>query len=313
MSVPKIALLFHPRIPLFHFSVPHMVFGDLIPGQKLFELYVLHTASLDAAAVTVPTDGGLERLPEMDMLIVAGWHDVTQPPDTAFQAALCAAYARGATLVGLCYGAYALAYCGLLDGKRAATHWLGEQDFSRRFPRVALDSNALYVDEGRIITSAGTAASLDCCLHIVRKYHGSRIANKIARIMVVPPHREGGQAQYIEAPMPIDRKNNDISALLDQIRQNPQQVYRIDNIAAQLAMSRRSFTRHFHKATGTSFSQWLILERLAHSLELLENSSLPIEHIAEQSGFGSAAAFRAHFQQRYGISPKQWRKQFQAA
>lgn len=309
MSLPKIALLFHPKIKLFHFSVPQMVFGDLLP-EPLFELFILHTEQAENAPISMPTDGGLERLGEMDMVIVAGWHDVNEPPSIDLQTALLDSYQRGATLVGLCYGAYVLAYCGLLDGKRAATHWAGEQDFLARFPKVMLDSNALYVDEDRLITSAGTSASLDCCLYIVRKFYGSRIANKIARLMVAPPQREGGQAQFIETPIVASTKDKQINRLLDEIRQNLAADYHIDKLAEKLAMSRRTFTRHFQKATGTSFTQWLITERLQTSLLLLESSTMSIEQIAESSGFQSAVSFREHFKAKYHVSPNQWRKVF---
>lgn len=313
MALPKIALLFHPQIKLFHFSVPQMVFSDLLPDTKLFELFVLQTENLDHAPIRLHTDGGLDRLAEMDMVIVAGWHDIDEAPKAELKTALTQAYERGATLVGLCYGAYVLAYCGLLDGKRATTHWAGEKDFSERFPKVLLDSNALYIDDERLITSAGTASSLDCCLYIVRKFYGSRIANKIARLLVVPPHREGGQAQFIDTPMAISHQDNAISRLLSVIVADVAKDYRIDDLAKQLAMSRRTFTRHFQKTTGSSFGQWLTIQRLAKSLELLENTTLPIEQIAEQVGFHNIVSFRTHFRERYGVSPSGWRRQFQVA
>ncbi|PJG82487.1 GlxA family transcriptional regulator [Caviibacterium pharyngocola] len=306
----KIGLLFHPDVKLFQFSVPHMIFSDLLPDQKLFDLFVLNIEPHRTGSVFLHFDGGLERAEEMDVLIVAGWHDVDEPPSAELQRVLQKAYAQNKILVGLCYGTYALAYSGVLDGKKAATHWAGEQDFISRFPQVKLDSNALYVDDGNIITSAGTAASLDCCLYIVRKFYGSRTANQIARIMVVPPHREGGQAQFIDTPVPTKTNDRNINQLLAKIRENSTACYRIDELAEQLAMSRRTFTRHFQKATGTSFTQWLIAERLQKSLDLLESSALSIEQIAEQIGFQSAVSFREHFKEKYQVSPNQWRKTF---
>ncbi|HBO39262.1 MAG TPA: AraC family transcriptional regulator, partial [Pasteurellaceae bacterium] len=191
-------------------------------------------------------------------------------------------------------------------------HWFGEQDFSRRFPLIRLDTNALYVEDQQIITSAGTTAALDCCLYIVRKFYGVKIANKVARIMVAPPHREGGQAQFIERSVQQTDHNNRLSALLEKLRQNPANTYSIDDLAAQAHISRRTFTRHFQKTTGTSFTQWLINERLQISLELLESSRLSIEKIAEQTGFQSAVNFRQHFKQRFKVSPNDWRKTFSA-
>ncbi|PJG84792.1 GlxA family transcriptional regulator [Conservatibacter flavescens] len=309
MSI-KIGLLFHPEVKLFHFSVPHLIFSDLLPEQKLFELFVLNTEPHRTGSLSLAFDGGLERALEMDILIVAGWHDIHEPPSDELQQALQTAYSRGKILVGLCYGTYALAYSGVLNGKKAATHWAGESDFARRFPQVKLDNNALYVDDENIITSAGTAASLDCCLYIVRKFYGSQIANKIARIMVVPPHREGSQAQFIDTPVPTKTSDRNINQLLAKIRENPTACYRIDDLAEQLAMSRRTFTRHFQKATGTSLTQWLIAERLQKSLTLLESTHLSIEQIAAEIGFQSAVSFREHFKAKYQVSPNQWRKTF---
>lgn len=309
-NCPKIGLFDFgglSKVNLFQFAVPQMVFGDLY-AEKWFELFILNASSDQSS--TLPCDGDLSLAEQMDMLIVAGWHDINEPPTPEVQHALRQAYTRGAMVVGLCYGTYALAYSGLLDGKKAATHWFAESDFSLRFPSIQLDTNALYVDENRLITSAGTAASLDCCLYIVRKFHGSRVANKIARMMVVPPHREGGQAQFIDQPLPIVSKDQQINQLLAKIQQNPTACYRIDELAEQLAMSRRTFTRHFQKATGTSLTQWIIHLRLQNSLTLLENTSLSIEQISERAGFQNTVSFRQHFKTRYQITPNDWRRAF---
>lgn len=295
------------QINLFQFAVPQLVFGDHY-AEKWFKLSILNATPEQPTAI--PCDGELALAEQMDMLIVAGWHDIAEPPSMAVQNALRNAYQRGATLVGLCYGTYALAYAGVLNGKKAATHWFAESDFSQRFPQVQLDTNALYVDDDRLITSAGTAASLDCCLYIVRKFYGSNVANKIARMMVVPPHREGGQAQFIDHPLPTASKDQQINQLLAKIQQNPTACYSIDELAEQLAMSRRTFTRHFQKATGTSLTQWIIQLRLQNSLLLLENTSLSIEQISEQVGFQTATSFRQHFKARYHVSPNDWRKTF---
>ncbi|WP_373741375.1 GlxA family transcriptional regulator [Neisseria sp.] len=306
---PKIGLLFLPQVKLFHFSVPQMVFGDMLP-EKLFDLYILNAEPDRPSEILLPCDGGLELTSQMDILVVAGWHDITEPPSEPLLKALIQAYQNGATLVGLCYGTYALAYSGLLDGRKAATHWAGEDDFVRRFPQVQLDTNALYVDDHRLITSAGTAAGLDCCLYIVRKFYGSRIANKIARLMVVPPHREGGQAQFIDNPVRYSGKDSRLNTLIETVRQNPAADYHIDDLAVQLAMSRRTFTRRFQKTMGISFTQWLISLRLQNSLELLENSALSIEQISVQTGFHNSVSFRQHFKERYQVSPNTWRRTF---
>lgn len=313
MTPLNVALILYPNFSPFHFSVPYMIFSAAPSEQRLFNLSIV---APDGAcrraerAITIEPDGGLELLEQADILIVPGWHELSEPPTPELTAELQNAYRRGAHVIGLCYGTYALAYAGLLDGKKAATHWMGEQDFSRRFPQVKLDTNALYVEDERLVTSAGTGAGLDCCLYLVRKFHGAQTANKVARMMVIPPHREGGQAQFIERPIAVSTKDLRINQLLDYLRDNLAQPHTIDALAQRTSMSRRTFTRHFVKATGMTFVQWLTNERLQRSLELLEISSLPVEKIAEMTGFHTAASFRQHFQRRYRVSPNGWRKTF---
>lgn len=221
------------------------------------------------------------------------------------------AHARGNQVVGLCLGTYVLAYAGLLKNHKAATHWEFEQDFINRFPDVKLDCNALYVDDDRLITSAGTAAGLDCCLYLVRQRYGSAVANKLARRMVIPPYREGGQAQFIERPIPVSTQNANINTLLDYLRNNLNKVHGLDELANYSKMSRRTFTRQFYKATGMSVGEWLLIERLQQSQELLESTPLPIDAIAEQVGFQSATSLRQHFKHRFNVTPSEWRKTFQ--
>src|SRR5690606_34339828 len=185
----------------FHFSVPYMVFSIVLPEGPLFELLIITPDGkplVSERAMTVQPDGGLELLDTVDIAVVPGWHDLNEAPPPGLSETLVRCHRRGAYVVGLCYGTYALAYAGLLDNQRASTHWLAEQDFLQRFPQVNLDTNALYVDDNRLVTSAGTAAGLDCCLFLVRKYYGAKTANTLARLVVVPPHRDGGRAQVIE-------------------------------------------------------------------------------------------------------------------
>ncbi|PSJ47419.1 AraC family transcriptional regulator [Zobellella endophytica] len=313
MSRPLVALVLYPRFSPFHVSVPYAIFDSMLPDNPLFELNIVSPGGRPQQAkraMTIAPDGGLELLDRADIVVVPGWHDLSEPPEPALAEALVRAHTRGAHVVGLCYGAYALAYAGLLDGRKAATHWMAEQDFGRRFPSAALDTNALYVEDDRLITSAGTGAGLDCCLYIVRAYYGTRIANRVARIMVVPPHREGGQAQFIEQPVALSTQDAHINRLLDYLRENLARPHGIDELAARTAMSRRTFTRHFHKATGMTFGEWLVNERLQRSLELLENHSFSVEKVAEMVGFHTATSFRQHFRQRYQVSPRAWRKTF---
>ncbi|MCX3308762.1 helix-turn-helix domain-containing protein [Pantoea vagans] len=207
-------------------------------------------------------------------------------------------------------GTYVLAYAGLLDQHRAATHWEFERDFSERFPQVHLDSNALYTRDDRLITSAGTAAGIDCCLDIIRQHYGSAVANRVARRMVVPPYREGGQAQFIERPVPETTRDGRINALLASLRENIHQPQDLDTLSQSLGMSRRTLTRHFHKATGMSLGEWLTAERLQHSQQLLETTGISIESVAARAGFDSPVSFRQRFKSRFGVTPSEWRRTF---
>jgi len=312
---PIVALILYPDFSPFHFSVPYLVFSAEQPEGLLFDLRIVSSGarSLSAErALTVHPDGGLELAEIANILIVPGWHDLNVRPGDDLVAALSRAHARGAHVVGLCYGAYPLAYAGLLDGKRASTHWMAEQDFGHRFPRIKLDMNALYVDDDKLITSAGTGAGLDCCLYLVREYYGARVANKVARTMVIPPHREGGQAQFIEQPVAASTQDAQLNMLLDYLRNNLDLTHSIDDLAERIAMSRRTFTRHFSKATGMTLIDWLVNERLRLTRELLETTSLPIDRIAGMAGFQTPTSFRQHFKKRFQVSPREWRKTFSA-
>lgn len=312
-KLPVVALIVYPNFSPFHFSVPYLVFSVETPEGRLFELNIVSSGAQPLSAeraMTVQPDGGLELTDTADIVVVPGWHDLNARPDPQLVAALARAHARGAHVVGLCYGAYVLAYAGLLDGRRASTHWMAEKDFSLRFPRVKLDMNALYVDEDRLITSAGTGAGLDCCLYLVRAYYGPKIANKVARTMVIPPHREGGQAQFIEQPMAASTEDSQVNRLLDYLRENLGKQHSIDDLATRAAMSRRTFTRHFHKATGMTLVDWLVNERLQHTRDLLETTSMPIERVSELAGFQTPLSFRQHFKKRFQVSPRDWRRTF---
>jgi len=316
MSVPTVAVVAYNHFLPFMLSAPCIIFGDILPDHKLFDLQVCagEPGVLRADhGLRIDTAFGLETLVDADIIVVPSWRDPTEKPHQALLEALVAAHARGAHVVGLCLGAYVLAYAGLLNGHRAATHWELEQDFLARFPEVQLDANALYVDDDRLITSAGVAAGLDCCLYIVRQHYGSAIANRVARRMVIPPHREGGQAQYIEQPVPASAHDARINTLLDYLRSNLQKSHNLDALARYTTMSRRTFTRHFLKATGMSVGEWLMAERLQRSLELLESTSYSIETIAELVGFQSASWLRQHFKTEFDVTPSEWRRTFQGS
>jgi transcriptional regulator GlxA family with amidase domain len=318
-SAPKtphvVAAVAFDGISPFHLSVPCVVFAeDRSDGGVLgFEFRV---CSIDpgplstTAGFSIAATHGLDALADADTIIVPTWRDPDEAPPAALLDALRTAHARGAQLVGLCLGAYVLAAAGLLDGRPATTHWAWAADFARRFPSVKVDPQVLYVDDGDMLTSAGTAAGLDCCLHVVRKLCGAKSANYIARRLVVPPHRQGGQAQYVQQPVPPDLRGDRLSALLDWVNGTLDAPHTLDSLAGRAAMSRRTFTRHFKAATGTTVSAWLLAQRLARAQQLLESTDESIESIAGMAGFGSTASLRQHFTDAFRTSPSAWRREF---
>lgn len=313
MSTPAVAVVAFNRFSPFHFSIPCIIFGNILPGHALFELRICAGEPgplRSAQGMSIDTAFGLEGLDDADIVVVPYWRDPAERPNDELLEALAAVHRRGGQVVGLCLGTYVLAHAGLLNHRRAATHWEFEKDFMIRFPEVRLDTNALYVDDDRVITSAGTAAGLDCCLYLVHRHHGRAIANKVARRMVVPPHRDGGQAQFIEQPVPETTQDAKVNSLLEVLRSNLHKSHSLDDLAAKSAMSRRTFTRQFQKATGMSVGEWLLAERLKRSQELLECTTHSIESIAELTGFPSSPSFRQHFKTRFKVAPSEWRKTF---
>lgn len=313
MSLINVAIVAVDGFSPFHYSVPCILFGDSVCGEKRFNV----TICAETSGFLTSKDGfGLNAtedysaLDRADIVVVPYWQHVLERPPQALLDGLVRARDKGAEIVGLCLGSFVLAYAGILDGKRAATHWEFERQFQSLFPNVRLDINALYVDDGNIITSAGTAAALDCCLYIIRQRFGSMVANQIARRMIVPPHREGGQAQFIAQPVPKDTRDGRINCLIDYLQQHITEPHSLDSLAEVVSMSRRTLTRHFVKATGMSVADWLTAERLRRSQLLLEAGNMPIESVAELVGFNSAVTWRQQFKARFGVSPAEWRKTF---
>ena len=312
-KTPVIAVVAFDRISPFHLAVPCVVFGDVHPGAPVFDLRVcagepgpLRTT----AGFSVAVAHGLTALRKADVIIIPSWRDPAEPPPEALLKALVVAHRRGIKIVGLCLGAYVLAEAGLLDGRAATTHWSFAADFAQRFPTVRVDADVLYVDEGDIVTSAGTAAGIDCCLHLLRQQYGAAAANCVARRLVVPPHRQGGQAQFIEQPLPDTGRDSQLAILLDEVRSQLHEPHTLDSLAERAAMSRRTFTRHFRKLTGMTVHQWLLGERLSLTQRLLEGSDQAVERIAELVGFGSPVSLRQHFRKAFGVSPTAWRQTF---
>jgi AraC family transcriptional activator FtrA len=253
--------------------------------------------------------GGVELLAEAGTVMIPGWQGVDVDVPEILLRSLRAAHARGARLLSICSGAFVLAATGLLDGKWATTHWRYAEALRRRFPKVQVDPQVLYVDEGQVLTSAGSAAGLDLCLHLVRRDFGSDVANRVARRLVIAPHREGGQAQFLERP--VDRRERGpLAAVIERLRRQLEQQITVADMADWAAMSERTFIRRFHASTGMTPADWLTDTRMKLARELLETSALSIDEIATKSGLGTATTMRHHFRKRVGLSPSEYRNRF---
>lgn len=259
--------------------------------------------------LAVRPDTPFDAIDRASTVVLPGWRDVECAPPRRLLQAVRAAHARGARLLSICTGSFVLAAAGLLDGRRATTHWLHAARFRARFPQVRLEADVLYVDEGQLITSAGSAAGLDACLHLVRRDHGARVANIVARRLVVPPHREGGQAQYVEAPVAA-QPSRSLSPVLDWARARLNAPLAVSDLARRAAMSERSFQRHFSAAVGLAPNTWLQHERMARARALLERGRASLDDVAVQCGYESGETFRAAFRRVVGVSPAAYRARF---
>jgi AraC family transcriptional regulator, transcriptional activator FtrA len=300
----------------FEFGCAVEVFG--LPRPEMGERwYRFAVASADPGplraigGVQVIADGGLDLLAAAGTVIVPGWRGMEAPVPDALTGALRDAYAGGARIVSLCSGAFVLAAAGLLDKRNATTHWRYADELVRRHPKVRFVPDVLYVDDERVLTAAGSAAGLDLCLHLVRRDWGAGIANQVARRLVLPAHRQGGQQQYVESPVPRERGGGSrLAPLLDRVRENLDQEWPVERLAAEAATSIRALHRRFRETVGQSPGVWLAAERVARARELLESGSLSIEGIAGACGFGSAATLRHHFRAVLGTSPAAYRARF---
>ncbi|WP_338661339.1 transcriptional regulator FtrA [Pararoseomonas sp. SCSIO 73927] len=312
---PLVVALAYDGLCTFEYGVAVEVFAlprpEMGPGWYRFATAAVEPGPLRAmGGLLVTADGGMELLAQAGTVIVPGWRGADAPVPPALLEALHAAHGRGARILSLCSGAFVLAAAGLLDGGRATTHWRYAETLAVRYPAVTVAPDVLYVDSGRVLTAAGTAAGIDLCLHLIRRDHGAEAANKVARRLVVPPHREGGQAQFIERPVPSAREGSRLSPLLDRMRTQAGESWPVDRMAAEAGMSRRSLIRRFRAATGETPAAWLAAARLARARDLLETTGLGIEAVAEGCGLGSAAALRAGFRARFGLAPSAWRARF---
>ncbi|AUT62797.1 transcriptional regulator FtrA [Paraburkholderia terrae] len=263
-----------------------------------------------AGGISVAAPYSLKMLDRASTIVVPGWRDPDERPPEPLLKKIRAAVERGARVCSICSGVFVLAAAGVLDGKTVTTHWRYAEKLQQRYPQLHVKADALYVDEGQVITSAGSAAGLDMLLHLVRRDYGSAIANRVAQRLVVPPHREGGQAQFVPRPMPQDDSGR-LARLMDYVRANPALAHTLASLADQAAMSPRTLQRQFRDATGMAPYEWLIRERVAMARELLESpADLPMSRVAELAGFGSEESLRRHFRRVALTSPGAYRKKF---
>lgn len=254
-------------------------------------------------------DGGYELLQEADTIVIPGWRDVNSPVPETLCDALREAHQRGCRVISICSGVFVLAAAGLLDDRKATTHWRYVSELQRRFPAINVVEDVLYVGDHDVLTSAGSAAGIDLCLHVVRTDFGLEVANNVARRLVLQPHRDGSQTQQHLRPVARSRESQRFGLLLDWLHNNIAQKHTLDALASQVGMSPRTLMRRFQESTGLTPARWLMNERLNRAQQALNTSHISIEQIAQQTGFGSANSLRYHFQKRFGISPQALRNQ----
>ncbi|HEX4709001.1 transcriptional regulator FtrA [Phenylobacterium sp.] len=312
-----VAVLVYDGLCTFEYGIAVEVFGlprpELGPGWYRLVTCAVEPGPMRACGgLRVEADQGLEALETAGTIIVPGWKGPDVAPPRPLIEALQRAHARGARLVSICSGVFVLAATGLLKNRRVTTHWRYAGRLAAAFPDVIFDADVLYIDEGQILTSAGSAAGLDLALHLVRRDHGPDIANHVARRLVMPAHRNGGQRQYVEKPVAA-RERSRLSDLLDEMRDRLEHPYTISELARSAAMSERTFNRRFLDATGQTPGAWLVMARVDRARALLESGDLSIEEVARRSGFGGPATLRHHFRRQLGVSPTDYREQFGAA
>jgi transcriptional regulator GlxA family with amidase domain len=314
--VRDVAVVVFDGVSAFDLGVACEVFGsnDMsglgVPWYRLFVCGVGPGPVAVSGGFQMQAAHGLERIRQVGTLVVPPTEDIDRVPTEVFEV-LRRAHARGCRILSFCTGAFVLAEAGLLDGRRATTHWEECDELARRFPEVSVDPGVLYVDEGDILTSAGSAASIDLCLHVVRQDYGSEVATQLARQLVVPPQRHGGQAQFIETPFSTVGDPGFFASTVAWAQEHLNEPLTVGDLAARSAMSPRTFARRFVASTGSTPHQWLQRQRVQLAQRLLETTDLPIEVVAERSGFGTAGNLRKHFGRVVLTSPQAYRHSFQ--
>ncbi len=316
LSGPRVAVLAYDGLCTFEFGTASEIFGlprpEIGTGWYRYAVCGIEPGPLRAGGgLTVAVEHGLEILADADLVVVPGWRGIETPVPDDLVAALVAAHARGARIMSLCSGIAVLAASGLLCGRKATTHWRYVPAVARRYPDITLDPDVLYVDEGQVLTAAGSAAGIDLCLHVVRRDFGPRVANQVARRLVVPPHREGGQAQFIDSPILPMREGARLGPMIEEMRRALGEAEPLATAARRAGMSLRTFQRRFVAATGLPPGEWLVAERLRRARDLLEEpGGVSLDDVALASGFGSLASMRHHFRERLGTSPQAYRRTF---
>lgn len=308
-----VGILAYNGLCTFEFGIAVEIFG--LPRPEFnFPWYTHRIVSVEnpmhvAGGIQVVSGFGLESLKDARTIIIPGWRNRDERPPQALLDALHEAYNRGTRLLSICSGVFVLAEAGLLDGKRATTHWRYTDELAMRYPGIDVDPNVLYVDNGQIITSAGSAAGIDACLHLVGRDYGMQVANVVARRLVMAPQRAGGQSQFIPSPV-AQKPRNEIAPVVDWALQNLDSPLSVSQMAERALMSERTFLRRFSDAMGSTPKAWLLQVRMNLARELLEGNLLSNEQIMERCGFGSMESFRAAFRKTVGVSPSSYRRNF---
>lgn len=306
-------VLAYDQLCTFEFGIAIELFG--LPRPEFDRWYTLRVARVDegplraAGGISVAAPYSLKILDSAGTIIVPGWRGTHTPVPELLCRKLRKAHADGARILSFCSGVFVLAAAGLLDGKRAATHWRYAAELSARFPDVTIDADVLYVDSGNVITSAGSAAAIDMGLHLIRRDFGTEVTNVVARRLVVPPHRDGGQKQFVNAPVPAPREHS-LARLLESLTESLADEHTVQSMAKQAMMSTRTFARRFAAVTGTTPHRWLQLQRVRLAQQLLETTTRPLQYVAERSGFSDPQLLRLHFKRVVGTSPSAYRATF---
>lgn len=312
----KIAIYAFDGVTMFHLSVPQMVFDEVARlglGEWSSTLFSDRSGSIRTAeGYSIGGIHSLAAAADADLVVIPSWVDDGRVPSAALRRAVVDAHARGATIAGLCLGAIVVADVGLLRDRSAVTHWRALTTLAERHPEISTAADVLYIDHGDVLTSAGTASGIDACLHVVRQRLGAEAANRVARSLVVAPHREGGQAQYIERPVAVQETDDPIAAASAWALAHLDEDLTIDVLADAAHMSRRSFVRRFRDSTGSTPAAWIRSHRLDEARRLLEVTSLPIDQIAASCGFGSPITLRQNFMAAFGSTPSSYRRRFDA-